>query len=123
MTEAMTIHSPDPATSKPPVTPHHADALSFMGRRSRAVGGGINHWFVEGTGSYSGDCEKGAELAREYLVYIGQHPTVGNATLLGCIVSDMADHPAKGLKIGFLRVVNEYAMATAQLVNVLDIGV
>lgn len=131
MTEAMTIHRPHRAKSEPKIgrnrveplsIPHHVDALSFMALRSRAEGD-VNYWMVESTGSYSGDCEKGAELAREYLAYIGRHPTIGNAALLGWIVADMADHSAKGLKIGFLRVVNEHAMAAAKLVSVLEIDV
>ncbi|MGH6792382.1 MAG: hypothetical protein ACRECF_06555, partial [Methyloceanibacter sp.] len=57
--------------------PHPTDALSFMKKR-KPRGSGINYWDVDATD----DCGKGKELAREYLAYIGQYPTVFNATLL-----------------------------------------
>lgn len=95
---------------------HHADVLSFMKRR-KPRGSGIDYWAVEVSGDYSRDCETGETLGREYLAYLGQHPTVGNATLLNCIVHDMVRQRAggglTGVEIGFLSRVNKYAMATA----------
>lgn len=91
--------------------------LSFMKRR-KPRGSGINHWNVTATGPYSEDCEIGRELGREYLAYIGKYPTVGNATLLGCIVNDMVhglgdQGRLSGIEIGFLAEVNRAAMALA----------
>lgn len=101
--------------------PHPANDLSFMHRKPVDVGG-ICYWNVEAIGSYSRDCDKGHELAQEYLRYIGNHPTNGNATLLGCIVNDMcrvrqeerkpSGNHLTGVEIGFLGEVNRYAMAT-----------
>lgn len=101
--------------------PHEADTLSFMHRKPRDVGG-INYWAVEATGHFGKDCDKGHELAREYLDFIGRYPTNGNATLLGCIVNDMCRlrqeerSPSRnhltGVEIGFLGEVNRYTMAT-----------
>jgi hypothetical protein len=109
--------------------PHHADALSFMRRKPRGDKfGGVDHWVVERTGSFDIDCEKGRALAREYLDFIGTYPTVGNGTLLSCIVSDMvvdavergvdAERPWAALgriESAFLREVNRYAMAAGML--------
>jgi hypothetical protein len=100
--------------------PHHADALSFMERR-KPRGSGINHWNIAATGDYGQDCETGRELAREYLAYIGQYPTVGNATLLGCIVNDMVNGLGdrgrlSGIEIAFLGAINRAAMALAAYV-------
>ena len=106
--------------------PNPADALSFMKRR-KPRGGGINYWNVAATGQGFQDCETGRELAREYLAYIGQYPTVGNATLLHCIVNDIvahaadrADYPAwrklSGVEIGFLAEINRAAMTLAAYV-------
>jgi hypothetical protein len=99
--------------------PHHADSLSFM-RRRKPAGSGIEYWTVEASGSYSLDCNCGRQLAHEYLKFIGNHPTNGNATLLGCIVNDMLIKRAEakklsGLEIGFLMEVNKYTMATAKV--------
>lgn len=95
---------------------HHADVLSFMKLR-KPRGSGIDYWAVAASGDYSRDCETGTALGREYLAYLGQYPTVGNATLLNCIVHDMVSQRAggrlTGIEIGFLCRVNEYAMATA----------
>lgn len=95
---------------------HPADDLSFMKLR-KPRGSGIDYWAVEASGDYSADCDKGNELGREYLAYLGQHPTVWNASLLNCIVHDMVSQRAggrlTGIEIGFLSRVNEYAMATA----------
>ena len=102
--------------------PHPADDLSFMHRKSQDAGGGICYWNVQPTDSYGRDCDKGHELAQEYLNYIGLHPTNGNTTLLGCIVNDMcrvrqeerlpSRNHLTGVEIGFLGEVNRYAMAT-----------
>jgi len=96
--------------------PHPADDLSFMERRT-PEGSGINYWMVDSTGAYEADCKRGMQLAHEYLSYIGQHPTAGNATLLGCIVRGMLeraqDGKIDGVAIGFLRSVNCAAMVTA----------
>lgn len=101
--------------------PHEADVLSFMNRKPREIGG-ICYWNVEATGHFGKDCDKGHELAREYLDFVGRHPTNGAATLLGCIVNDMcrlrqeerlpSRNHLTGVEIGFLGEVNRYAMAT-----------
>ena len=98
------------------IQPRHAVELSFMAPRS--IGGGVDHFRAETTGSYSGDCDHGRALAMEYLDYVGKHPTNGNTTLLACIVLDMmkAD-TSKGLIIGFMGAVNEYAMSVARLLS------
>lgn len=98
--------------------PHETDVLSFMRRRKRNEGGGIDYWNVKPTGNYVDDCATGQQLGAEYLAFIGEWPTVGNGTLLGCIVSDMMKRAAKGeawsgVHLGFLSRVNEYAMVTA----------
>ena len=96
--------------------PHHAEALSFMKRR-KPKGTGINYWTVKPSGSYSRDYETGRALGREYLAFIGRYPTNGNATLLNCIVRDMAERGrVGGLEFGFLNCVNEYAMFAASTV-------
>lgn len=101
---------------KPRAEPHPADDLSFMERR-KPKGTGIDFWKVETSGSYGADCKRGAQLAHEYLSYVGKHPTVGNATLLGCIVGAMVeraqDGKIGGVEIGFLRKLNLAAMTTA----------
>ncbi|WP_156665792.1 hypothetical protein [Rhizobium bangladeshense] len=103
-----------------------------MRPRTRAEGGGIEYWNVQSagdysvTGNYTSDSAKGRSLALEYLGYIGKHPTVGNATLLGCIVLDMiAQQAAKGLVLGFMSAVNDYSMTVARIVagNVPSAGV
>jgi hypothetical protein len=81
-------------------------------------GTGIDYWIVETSGNYTVDCDKGRQLADEYLTFIGEYPTVGNATLLNCIVREMIDRakagePWTGIHVGFLRGVNDYAMTTA----------
>lgn len=100
---------------------HEADDLSFMERKVPA-GTGINYWKVQGTGNYTADCERGHQLAREYLAYIGKHPTNGNATLLGCIVNGIIQRVhvngrLSGIEIGFLAEVNGYAMAFAATID------
>lgn len=99
----------------------HPRELSFVA--SAIKGGGFNYWAVEPTGNYGTDCAKGRELGGEYLDFLGTFPTNGNATLLGCIVGSMIEQAvengrnAKGLEIGFLAHVNEYALAAARLVQ------
>jgi hypothetical protein len=97
--------------------PHPANDLSFMRCKTRQAGGGIDYWTVEATGRYGADCETGHSLAREYLDYIGRHPTNGNGTLLACIVNDMMVRrrdkgELSGVELAFLNEVNRYAMAT-----------
>ncbi|RWO05713.1 MAG: hypothetical protein EOS07_24640 [Mesorhizobium sp.] len=95
--------------------PHPADDLSFMRIRT-PKGSGIHYWHVETTGSYVADYAKGKALGREYLNYIGKHPTVGNSNLLGWIVNDMVALCAgklTGTELGFLREVSEYALVVA----------
>jgi hypothetical protein len=97
---------------------HHAKTLSFMQLRKKR-GTGVDYWIVESSGNYTIDCDKGEQLADEYLTYIGKYPTVGNATLLNCIVHDMIDRakagaPWTGVHVGFLSGINRYAMATAK---------
>ncbi|MBO9100326.1 MULTISPECIES: hypothetical protein [unclassified Rhizobium] len=93
-----------------------ADALSFMARIGK--GRGYQYWTAEPTGSYSSDCARGRELAAEYLEYLGRHPTNGNASLLGPIVLDMIrSDVSRGLVVGFMGAVNEYAMSVARLLS------
>lgn len=101
-----------------PNVPHHADTLSFMKKR-KPRGSGIDHWAVKPSGKYGEDCEAGKRLAAEYLTHLGNYPTEGNATLLGCIVRDMIEHaaagePWNGVQTGFLIEVNRFAMSTAK---------
>ena len=103
-------YRPKPSRSK---QAHPAYDLSFM-RSRRPKGSGIDYWVVEGTGSYSADCAKGHQLAEEYLVYSGEHPTYGNANLLGCIVNDMLIRCSEagklsGIETAFLNRVNHSA--------------
>ena len=104
--------------AKPDADSHHADMLSFMRRIPRREGGGIDSWVVEPAGHYVDQCEQGKRLAREFLSYIGQYPTVGNAYLLSDIVLSMVEkarhgQECKGLYVGFLHQVGRYAMAAA----------
>lgn len=108
-----------------------ADHLSFVVRNTPdRPGGGFNYWNVQPTGRYSEDCERGRELAAEYLAFMARYPIVGNVTLLPLIVGSMMDaaiargidttKPWKrlgGVEGGFLRHINEYAMTTAVLVK------
>lgn len=103
-------------------SPHPAIDLSFMRVKTKEEGGGIDYWDMQsagayrGTTNYSADCATGRDLAREYLDYIGKHPTNGNATLLGCIVLGMIEkQAAKGLVLGFMGGVNDYSMCVARL--------
>ena len=94
------------------------DALSFVKRRKPKGGGGFDYWSISSSGNYSADCDEGKAFAAEYLTFIGKNPTVGNATLLNCIVREMVEHASSGkgwsgVHLGFIRTINEYAMATA----------
>ena len=97
------------------------DALSFVARNHPTRGEGFNYWAVEPTGSYVTDCDKGRVLAAEYLAFLGSHPTNGNAALLQMIVGSMIDRAKaggsdfRGIEVGFLQGVNEYALASARL--------
>ena len=100
---------------------HPIGSLSFM-RRREPPGAGIDYWVVDHStdyrASYVADCATGRALAAQYLAFIGEHPTNGNATLLACIVADMAkfvDHRGQlsGVERGFLWAVNEAAMTIA----------
>ncbi|TKD40629.1 MAG: hypothetical protein E5W98_20560 [Mesorhizobium sp.] len=94
-----------------PKRAHPADDLSFMGLRPE---GGINYWTIKGSRNYTEDCETGAILADEYLVYIGAHPTNFNAVLLTSIVEDMQRAgELGGVEIGFLNGVNRAALFVA----------
>ncbi|NYT33897.1 hypothetical protein [Rhizobium sp. WYCCWR 11128] len=104
-------------------SPHHAIDLSFMRLKSKAEGGGVDHWNVTAAGPYSEpnnythDCDTGRQVAEEFLKYIGKHPTNGNATLLGCITLEMIQKQVpKGLVLGFMSAVNDYAMTVARIV-------
>lgn len=99
--------------------PHHSDALSFMVRKGRKQGGGVDNWAVEGTGKFSTDCERGRALADEFIAYFGEFTTNGNMTLLAGIVIDMVtkgDVP-KGLIIGFMNRVSEPLAIGARLLH------
>lgn len=92
----------------------YADALSFMRKRKRREGGGIEYWAVESSGSYSTDCDIGKQLGKEFLAYIGNHPTIGNATLFTWIVCQRQEFgTSKGLQVGFLEEIGSYAMFAA----------
>ena len=105
---------------------HPADVLSFMARR-RPCGTGVHYWCVEPTSGQKAS-DKGTELAREYLSFVGEHMAAGNVTLLGCIVADMVKQSAGTDRLGaaelaFLQGVNAYAMAAAKLTRILNINV
>ncbi|OAM75484.1 hypothetical protein [Devosia elaeis] len=101
----------------------YADDLSFVTRKIE--GCGFDYWNVDSTGDYSEDCALGRRLGEEYLTYIGQHPTNGNATLLQCIADSMIARRREprtswgrhttGIEMAFFAAVNEYAMATAKV--------
>ncbi|NKK53882.1 hypothetical protein [Rhizobium leguminosarum] len=105
-------------------SPHHAIDLSFMRLKTKAErGGGVDHWNVATAGPYSEpsnytqDYDAGRHVAEEFLKYIGKHPTTGNATLLGCITVDMIQKQVpKGLVLGFMSAVNDYAMTVARII-------
>jgi hypothetical protein len=119
MTNVIALASARAARQKG-VKAHPVDDLSFMARRV-LKGTGCDYWKVESTGNYTGDCAMGRKLAKEYLAYIGEHPTNGNATLLGCIVNDMMSRVEDrgrlgGIEIAFLATVNESAMGWSALI-------
>jgi hypothetical protein len=100
---------------------HPVGSLPFV-RSRRPHGAGIDYWVVDHStnyrASYRADCETGRALGKQYLAFIGEHPTNGNATLLACIVADMVkyvDHQGQlsGIERGFLWAVNEAAMTIA----------
>ena len=66
-----------------------ADVLSFMKRR-KPRGGGINYWLVDQTGNYPEKCNRGKQLATEYLTFVGQYPAYGEY-LLSDIVHSMIE--------------------------------
>jgi hypothetical protein len=126
----MIVSHPDRFTALSPRTSqasHPADDLTFMKRR-KPRGTGINYWVVEDDGSsYTEECRKGAALGREYLSYLGEHPTYGNASLLGPIVNDMLARSEvqrrgklTGVEIAFLAKVNEAALTMAAIANRAD---
>ncbi|RIK95142.1 MAG: hypothetical protein DCC73_01795 [Proteobacteria bacterium] len=93
------------------------DTLSFVSKRK---GGGFNYWDVKPTGCSSKDCETGKVLAEEYLAFIGANPTIGNVSLLACIVRDMFEQAKNGgawsgVHTAFLSDVNGYAMMVARV--------
>lgn len=97
----------------------HPKSLSFVSKK-KPRGGGFNYWDVTPTGCHSSDCETGKALAREYLAFIGTHHTVGNSTLLACIVHDMFDQAKNGgawsgVHTAFLNDVNGCAMMAAAI--------
>ncbi len=94
--------------------------LSFVERRPD--GNGYDYWAVQTSGSYSADCDLGRKLGEQFLTFIGEHATNGNATLLGCIVGSMVDNAAagrrsRGAEVAFMARINEYAMAVAVVVE------
>lgn len=102
----------------PAERPHFGAVLSFVSRR-QPDGSGFDYWAVETTGSYGRDCELGRKLGEEFMSYIGESPTNGNATLLADIALGIRNQPSerfgKGIVIGFMRRVNDYAMSVARL--------
>lgn len=111
------INFPSRQPPKPERPPHPADALSFLKRR-RTKGGGINYWLVDRTGNYREQCERGEQLALEYLAFIGKHPCPGSECLLPDIVRSMIERAEQGdgwtgVHIGFLWEVSRYVMAMA----------
>jgi hypothetical protein len=103
-------------------SPHPAADLSFMRVKTGDEGGGVDYFNVisaddyRNAGNYAADFERGKASAREYLDYLGKHPTNGNATLLGCIAVDMIRKGTpKGLVLGFMAEVNDYAMGVAKV--------
>ncbi|MGB3502906.1 MAG: hypothetical protein WBA44_14885 [Mesorhizobium sp.] len=74
-----------------------------------------------------GDCEAGKRLAEEYLAYVGKRSTVGNSTLLTCIVREMVDRVKggeewSGVHVGFLAGINGYAMSMAHMMAAVPKG-
>ena len=112
---------PKRTESQPASASPSSDTLSFVKRR-KPKGGGFDYWAVSPSGNYTRDCAAGKLLADEYLAFIGKYPTVGNATLLNCIVHEMVEHGKSGngwsgVHLGFIHAVNEYAMAKAVMMQ------
>lgn len=120
MNKVIQFKTRTPAKLEPP----RVSALSFV-TDAKNIGskrGGYCHWHVNPTGNYTDDCELGAKLANEYLLFIGQWPTYGNRTLLTCIIRDIIDlakagSPWSGVHVGFLSNVNGYAMTAAHAIH------
>lgn len=103
---------------------HPADALSFVRRRQES--GHIDWWAVEDGSDFRADFAMGESMGREYLDFIGRHPTYGHCLLLGHIVAGMAHSLDERGRLGasatgFLRVVNEHAMASATILAMPEI--
>lgn len=106
--------------------PHPADDVSFMAPRPKR-GTGIDYWIVHPSGSYGEDCEGGRRLAEEYFAYVGKYSTVGNSTLLTCIVREMIERAKSGeewsgVHVGFLAGINGYAMSMAHMMAAMPKG-
>ena len=115
------IAFPNRTESQPASTSPPSDALSFVKRR-KPKSGGFNYWSISSSGNYTADCAAGKLMAAEYLAFIGKYPTVGNATLLNCIVREMVEQATSGngwsgLHLAFIGAINEYAMATAEMMH------
>jgi hypothetical protein len=98
---------------------HYAETLSFM-RRRKPLGTGVDYWAAAPTGSYSEDCNKGRMLAAEFVEYLGEHPTNGNANLLTQIVIELTrrgdDKEGRGLVVGFMNYVGNHLTAIARTI-------
>ena len=80
--------------------------LSFVRRRPR--GKYPDCWAVEPTGDYRADCERGTDMALEFL----EHQERGGVSAIGAIVRDMVEKgDASGLMIGFVSTINDAARA------------
>lgn len=66
-------------------------------------------WSVPTRGSYSAECDLGAELALEYLAFEENNPS---CPILNLIVTDMPS-PLTGVEVGFLIMVGFAASAGA----------
>ncbi|MBN9033829.1 MAG: hypothetical protein BGO05_15965 [Rhizobiales bacterium 63-7] len=103
---------------------HPADALSFVRRRQES--GYIDWWAVEDGSNFRADFAMGENMGREYLDFIGRYPTYGHCLLLGHIVAGMAHTIDERGRLGasatgFLRIVNEHAMASATILAMPEI--
>ena len=104
---------------------HPADALSFVRRRKES--GHIDWWAVEDGSNFRADFAMGESMGREYLDFIGRHPTYGHCLLLGHVVAGMAHTIDERGRLGasatgFLRVVNEHAMASATILSMPELS-
>ncbi len=103
---------------------HPADALSFVRRRQDSAH--IDWWAVEDGADFRADFAMGERMGRAYLDFIGRHPTYGHCLLLGHIVAGMAHTIDERGRLGasasgFLRVINEHAMASATILSMPEI--